>query len=334
MPQPLLAFTIDVEEDMPDWGITDPISVGNVEALPRVHDLCARHGVRPTYLCTYPVATTPFSVSVLRDLHARGDCEIGTHMHAWNTPPFGSVPGREGDERKHTYYQFELGAERFRAKLEVLHEALAELAGEPPRSFRAGRFGIDAATLRELRPLGYEVDSSVTPLTEPVAARGPDFRDAPQHPYRPHHDDVARPGDLPIVEIPVSVSLTRRVPRFVQSTYLRLPPVTRLRGLLSRDFLGVLDFAWLYPARFDLELMSAAARTLVEDGAPILNVFLHSSELLDGRSGRVRDSAELEQVYERLDGLFRLCTQEFGARPCTLLEAGRELAGGLGVGAR
>lgn len=334
MPKPLLAFTIDVEEDMPDWGITDPISVGNVAALPRVHDLCERHGVRPTYLCTYPVATMPYSRAVLRELFARGDCELGTHMHAWNTPPFGRVPGREGDERRHTYYQFELGPERFRDKLAVLHEAVGAITGEAPRSFRAGRFGIDAATLRELLPFGYEVDSSVTPLTAPVAARGPDFREAPQHPYRPAHDDVTRPGDLPIVEIPVSISLTRRVPRLVRSTYVRLPRATRLRGLLSRDFLGLLDFAWLYPARFDAELMGAAARTLVRDGAPILNVFLHSSELLDGRSGRVHDGAELELVYERLDEIFRLCIDEFGARPCTLQEAGRELAGALGVGAR
>ena len=137
--------------------------------------------------------------------------------------------------------------------------------------------------------LGYEVDTSVTPLSEQLEDRGPDFRSAPQHPYRPARDDVARRGDLPIVEIPVSVALTRRVPRLVQSAYVRLPRRARLRGLLSRDFLGWIDFAWLYPARFDLELMRGAARTLVEDGASVLNVFLHSSELVDGLSGRVRD---------------------------------------------
>jgi len=334
MPSPLLVFTIDVEEDMPDWGITDPITVSNVAGLPRLAELCARHGVRPTYLCTYPVVTAPESVRILRELHARGDCEIGTHLHAWNTPPFRGVPGRSGDERLHTYYQFELGAERFRAKLATLHAAVTELTGEAPRSFRAGRFGIDAATLRELLPLGYEVDSSVTPLSHQTEDRGPDFRGAPQHPYRPARDDVGRRGDLPIIEIPVSVALTRRVPRFVQSAYVRLPSAARLRGLLSRDFLGWLDFAWLYPARFDLELMGAAARTLVGGGSPILNVFLHSSELVDGSSGRVRDSGELEQVYGRMEALFRLCREEFGARPCTLHEAGRELAGPLGIGAR
>lgn len=332
MPPPLLVFTIDVEEDMPDWGITDPITVSNVEALRGLAALCARHGVRPTYLCNYPVATQPSSAAVLRELHARGDCEIGTHLHAWNTPPFQGVPGRVGDERSQTYYQYELGPDRFRAKLEVLHAALTELAGGPPRSFRAGRFGIDAATLRELLPLGYEVDSSITPLSEHVADGGPDFRRAPQHPYRPAHDDVARRGDLPIVEIPVSISLTRRVPRLVQSAFVRLPQATRVRGLLSRDFLGWIDFAWLYPARFDLDLMSAAARTLIRGGAPVLNVFLHSSELCDGTSGR--DATVQGQVLQRLEQFFRLCLDEFDARPCTLLEAGRELGKGLGIGAR
>src|SRR5262245_24988092 len=96
---PRLLFTIDVEEDMPGWEITDPISVSNVAALPRLAELCRALGVQPTYLVTYPVAATPESAAILRLLHARGDCEIGTHLHPWNTPPYLGVPGREGDER-------------------------------------------------------------------------------------------------------------------------------------------------------------------------------------------------------------------------------------------
>jgi hypothetical protein len=172
--QPLLCFSIDVEEDMPGWEIAETTTVSNVRALPRLADMAARLGVRPTYLVTYPVATDPEAARILRELHARGDCEIGTHLHPWNTPPFVDVPGRAGDERKHAYYMSELGATKFRAKLERLHAVLGELAGTPPRSFRAGRFGIDAPTLRELLPLGYEVDSSVTrrwPSTARTAAR-------------------------------------------------------------------------------------------------------------------------------------------------------------------
>jgi len=328
---PRLLFTIDVEEDMPGWDITDPVSVSNVAALPRLAELCRALDVRPTYLCTYPVATTPESAAILRLLHERGDCEIGTHLHPWNTPPFLGVPGREGDEQKQTYYQFELGPERFRAKLETLHRAVGALTGSPPRSFRAGRFGIDAATLRELIDLGYQVDTSVTPLAEHKLDRGPDFRLAPQVPYRPAREDVGRRGDLPIVEIPVSVGLTRRMPELLRRAYVHLPPATHLRGLLSRDYLGVVDYAWLYPVRFDLELMQKTVVTLVESGAPVLNVFLHSSELAPGQSGRVRSKEDVEEVFRRLAGILEFCLERFDCEPCTLGEAGRALGPSLGL---
>lgn len=329
---PSLILTVDVEEDMPGWEITDPISVSNVAALPRLADACRELGVRPTYLCTYPVATTPTSAEVLRALYARGGCEIGTHLHAWNTPPFQEVPGRAGDERKHAYYQFELGPERFRAKLEVLHRAVGALTGAEPRTFRAGRFGIDASTLRVLIEHGYQVDTSITPLAEHRADGGPDFRGAPQHPYRPAHDDAGRRGDLPIVEIPVSIGLTRALPGALRTAYAYLPPVTRLRGLLSRDFLGWIDFAWLYPVRFDLDLMIRAATVLVAAGAPVLNVFVHSNELVPGQSGRVNTPADVEQVFARLAGFFEHCMKAFDAVPCTLGEAGRRLRPTLGLG--
>lgn len=329
--RPRLVFSVDVEEDMPGWQIAERLSLSNAAALPRLAEQCARLGVRPTWLCTYPMATEPESAAVLRALHARGDCELGTHLHPWNTPPFQGVPGRTGDEQKQAYYLSELGPERFRAKLERLHAAVGALAGAAPRSFRAGRFGLDSPTLGELVRLGYEVDSSVTPLAEHTADGGPDFRRAPAHPYRPAQDDLQARGELPIVEIPVSIGLTRRVPAALQRAYVHLPRFTRLRGLLSRDGLGLVDYAWLYPVRFELDLMMRAADVLVAGGAPTLNVFLHSSELVPGMSGRVKTRADVEQVLQRLEGLFRHCLERLGAEPCTLAEAGRALRPALGL---
>src|ERR1051326_3359209 len=68
----------------------------NIYALPRLHALFARHGVRPTYVITYPVATDPRSADVLRRLLDGADCEIGAHHHVWETPPFS-----EEDVRRH-----------------------------------------------------------------------------------------------------------------------------------------------------------------------------------------------------------------------------------------
>lgn len=328
---PRLLFTIDVEEDMPGWEITDPITVQNATALPQLADACAEIGVRPTYLCTYPVVTDPVSSQILRSLSARGDCEIGTHLHPWNTPPFNGIPGRDVDERTVPYYQYELGPERFRLKLEVLHAAITELTGTAPVSFRAGRFGIDAATLAVLPELGYQVDSSVTPLEEHLDDDGPDFRSAPQAPYRPSRHDISRRGDLPIVEVPVSVALTHRLPRMFTQAFVHIPKTMHVRGLLSRDYLRLVDFAWLYPARFDLDLMVRAATTLHGEGNPILNVFIHSSELIPGASGRVRTQGDVDEFVARARSILRFCIEEFGALPMTLGEAGRELRPGLGL---
>ena len=59
----------------------------NLYALPTLHALFRRHGVRPTYVITHPVATDPRSADVLRALRETGTCEIGAHHHAWETPP-------------------------------------------------------------------------------------------------------------------------------------------------------------------------------------------------------------------------------------------------------
>ena len=331
MTRPLLLLTIDVEEDMPGWRIERNISVSNVAALPRLAELCRELGMRPTYLCTHPVVTDPAAVTILRRLAERGDCEIGTHMHPWNTPPFNGVPGRVTDEHATTFYQFELGPRRFAEKLAVLHEAVGRVARRPPVSYRAGRFGIDSATLAVLLEFGYEVDSSITPLEEHMDDEGPDFRSAPQYPYRPSEEQVTMLGDMPIVEVPVSVALTRHVPDLLMQAYVYLPKASRMRGLLSRDYLRIIDFAWLYPARFDLDLMTKAANTLMNDGNPVLNVFLHSSELVPGTSGRVQTDEQAAEVYTRLRGILRHCLDEFDAAPATLREAARELRPSLGL---
>lgn len=325
-PPPLLLLTIDVEEDMPGWVVQEPLSVANVQALLRLAELCRDLGVRPTYLCTYPVATRPESRAVLRELSERGDCEIGSHLHAWNTPPFAGVPGRAGDERRVAYFQFELGRERFRSKLETLHAAVASVTATPPVSFRAGRFGIDAATLEELCAFGYLVDSSVTPLDTHVHLGGPDFRGAPQEPYHPSRRDVTRRGSLPILEIPVSVGPTRRLPAFVQRALVRLPARAHVRGLLSRDFLNLVEFAWLYPPRFELDPMRRTAGALVRSGVPMLNVFLHSSELQPGASGRADTPEQVEASFQRLRLLLEHLIEHHGARPATLAEAAKELS--------
>ena len=328
--RPLLLLTIDVEEDMPGWTITDPVSVANIRGLERVAELCGRLRVRPTYLCTYPVVKHPDSSALIRSLHERGDCEVGTHLHPWNTPPFAPHTVRGVDEREVAYYCYEIEPDEFRAKLESLHAAITELTGAPPTSFRAGRFGIDESMMDALHDLGYEVDSSITPgvnhLLDHGEVNGPNFRGAPRVPYRPSQNDIRVRGDRGLIEIPVGIGLTRHVPERVRRAYLKAPRKMHVRGLLSKDFLRVVDMAWLYPPKFELRLMARAARTLVREGASVLNVFLHSSELVTGAASLVNDEAALDRCYDRLRGILKFCLTKLDAQPATLTEAARALS--------
>jgi len=105
----------------------------NIYALPRLHALFARHGVRPTYLITYPVAADPRSADVLRALVGGGDCEVGAHHHAWETPPCTAE-----DIRRHPY-ALSLPRAQFDRQLESLTGAIETAIGRRPASWARAR---------------------------------------------------------------------------------------------------------------------------------------------------------------------------------------------------
>src|SRR3954469_14464772 len=185
----------------------------NLYALPRLHALFARHGVRPTYVITYPVARDPESAAVLRSLYAAGDCEIGAHHHAWETPPCTA-----DDVRRHPYAA-SLPLKQFEAQLASLTSTIQDAVGVQPRSYRSGRFGFSAAHTPALERLGYQVESSVAPLFFEKHKNGPDFVEAPLTPYYLAYDDAAKPGASGLLEVPVSAGLDRRLPKAIQYLY-------------------------------------------------------------------------------------------------------------------
>ena len=87
-----LIITIDTEED--DWGRYDPDghSLKNIQRIPPLQSIFDELGFRPTYLLSYPVATDDGSISILKEMADGKRCEIGTHCHPWNTPPFNGIP--------------------------------------------------------------------------------------------------------------------------------------------------------------------------------------------------------------------------------------------------
>jgi hypothetical protein len=284
----------------------------NIYALPRLHALFARHGVRPTYVITHPVAMDPRSADVLRDLRAAGDCEIGAHHHAWETPPC-----TEEDVKRHPYASM-LPRAQFDAQLASLTSAIAAAVGEPPVSYRSGRFGFSADHVAALERRGYLVESSVAPLFYESHKGGPEFVDAPLKPYFLAYDSATCAGSSSVLEVPVSAALNRRLPKALQRAYARAPkPYTTKRVLRA---LRLVRMRWLRPSYSSLEDMIGLATDLARWNEPVLNLLFHSSEAIVGGSPYNRTAAELASFCDRLDRFLSFATRELGAAPATFAE--------------
>jgi hypothetical protein len=310
-------ISIDTEGDNL-WARPRSATTRNARFLPRFQALCEAHGFRPTYLTNYEMANCPEFRAFGRDVLRRGTAEVGLHVHAWDSPPL--VPLTEDDSAHHPYL-FEYPEPVIRAKVALLTDLLEDTFGVKMVSHRAGRWGLDAVYARVLAKRGYRVDCSVTPHTswkcwpgDPNGSGGPDFTRCPDTPYFLDPDDVCRPGDSTLLEVPMTVvrhphpagawlhHLTRRLPRYLRVPVNRLfPPVVRLQpdGRNRRQLLRVL--AW--------------AR---RQGRDYVQFTLHSSELMPGGSPTFPTEASIERLYEDMACVFEVARGH--CRGATLVE--------------
>jgi len=292
----------------------------NLYALGRLHEFFERHGVRPTYVITHPVAEDPRSAEVLRTLLARGTCEIGAHHHAWETPPFSPE-----DVDRHPY-ALSLPLTQFDAQLASLTESIERAVGARPVSYRSGRFGFSASHVSSLERAGYLVDSSVAPLFYEAHKHGPDFVGAPLTPYFLAYDDATRPGSSDVLELPISAALNRRVPETVEHLYARAPWNYTTKRVLR--LARIARVRWLRPSYSSTADMMALARQIVRRGAPILNLLFHSSEAIVGGSPYNKTQGELDAFFDRLGQFLVFATKELGAEGMTFAEYRRTFAEG------
>jgi peptidoglycan/xylan/chitin deacetylase (PgdA/CDA1 family) len=304
---------IDTESDNQwDEGARASPTFENIYALPRLHELFARHAVRPTYVVTHPVASDGRSAAVLRGLLAGGDCEVGAHHHAWETPPCVAE-----DIARHAYAST-LPRDQFDRQVASLTDAITAAVGVPPVSYRSGRFGFSADHVGSLERHGYLVESSVAPLFFEAHKGGPEFVEAPLRPYFLAYDNATRPGTSNLLEVPVSAGLNRRLPAWLQHAYARAPRPYATKRVLRA--LRLVRMRWLRPSYSSLADMIALARELARTGEPVLNLLFHSSEAIVGGSPYNRTQAELDAFCDRLETFLAVATSELGARPATFSE--------------
>lgn len=298
---------VDTEADN-QWvaSARNELEVKNVYELPRLHELCDRYGVRPTYLVTYEMAVDDGAKRVLKDLAASERCEIATHHHPWSTPP-------EVDDH---LYPLNLTPEHFAAQLERLTDAVAGITGERPVSYRAGRNGFTGWQVGILEKQGYLVDSSVDPFFNESRKGGPSFAGAPLAPYFVSPEDPRRAGESDLLEIPVTSALDRKWPEWLAAAYADVRSAYKFRRALR--LLRIARPIWLRPSYSKKEDMLLLARRVLDAGLPA-NIIFHSSELLPGASPYNQTREEVERFYRDLEALLAYLT-EHGAAGTTFRE--------------
>ena len=316
--KPQLVITVDVEPDR-QWDDEPVLCLENLVRLPRLHMLLHDIGARPTYLTTYAVCADQTCAAMLSRFAHADTCEVGAHLHPWDTPPFLPSDGRNGPKP----FPTELEPDVLRAKLGSLTDALSEQIGIQPRSYRAGRWGLDGPGLRLLEELGYRVDSSVTPMISWAnqrgrreGSRGPCFTFAPREPYYPDLGDVCRPGRSTVLEVPISVGFRARVLERFSAWYRKAPDGPLAVRLLKRWPMRLL---WFRPTFSSARTMIRMGERLLADGSPVLNMAFHSSEVLPGGSPYFKTEGQADAFLRRI----RQTVAHFvgrGVEPATLSE--------------
>ena len=303
--QPLLLVIIDTEEEF-DWRLPhrrENTSVTAVAAQWRAQEVFARHGIVPTYVVDYPVASNLAAVDALAPFAEAGHCRIGAHLHPWVNPPYSETVNA------YNSYPGNLPPILEREKLAILTETITNNFGVKPVLYKAGRYGIGPATAQIIEDLGYRMDASVVPFTSFSNDGGPDFTGKGFHPTW-----FGSKGDL--LEIPLSCGFYGALrgagpvlfPRLSGAAGMRL----RLPGILSR--LGVLERIRLTPEGVDLAANMRLARSLFDQGCRVFSLTYHSPSLVPGMTPYVKTTQELERFLATLDRFFQFFREELGGR--------------------
>jgi len=300
---PTLAIVIDTEEEF-DW--TAPFSrqargTRNLRELPRLQEVLDRHGAMPLYVIDHPVASDAAAMRWLCETRDRGACRIGAHLHPWVTPP-----DRESINGSNSF-TCNLPGDLQLAKIVSLTDTIAAGTGERPTAFRAGRYGIGAATFEALVETGYTTDLSVAPHSRFSEQGGPSF-------YKWHNSPFWADTERRLLGLPVTTGFSGTLralgPSVAPLLDNRMAHALHLPGLLAH--LRLLERARLTPEGTGLAEMKRLIAALVADGERVLTLSLHSSTLLPGATVYTRDEAERDALLAALDAIISWFVSQAG----------------------
>jgi len=236
------------------------------------------------------------------ELKSAGD-EIGIHIHTW-----------VWDQKLSKWVQTKdphLESKIVHISLDMFENKL----GCPPLSVRMGWFTMSDEIMRTLDERGLLVDSSAIPG---MSSSGKfDERDniydwvrAPRAPYHPSYDDYQSPGNMKILEIPISTqsasrsnNFTRFVNRFSgMKSLVKLLPLARRLNLNPNPFFQISPWWSLAGNR---RIINEYYKKTNRDGMAFLVASFHPCDILNPITGKKNLIFEgyLTKVIEEISSL-------------------------------
>jgi len=298
MKKPAFLITIDTEGDNLWRNRSGHVTTKNAAYLARFQQICEKYRFKPTWLTNYEMAIDLVYIDFARDVIARGQGEVGMHLHAWNSPPAFALTDNDW---QHQPYLIEYPREEMRKKVDFMTQLLQETFNVKMLSHRAGRWAFDEYYAELLIEHGYRVDCSVTPGVNwrfspgaPQGNGGSDYTRFPREAYYLDAADIARPGASPLLEVPMTI-------RYKHSGLMNTlkQGYDRLRGKRRTP-----SVHWLRPTGGNAQQMITLAEKTLADGADYVEFMLHSSEFMPDGSPTFTTEADIDRLYADLEQLF------------------------------
>ena len=311
---PRLLVVVDTEEEF-DWGKPFDRANTGVDAMAHLgpfQELCDSFGIRPVYVCDYPVVDQANGRELLVQYHKEGRAIIGAHLHPWVSPP------HEEEVNAYHSYPGNLEPRLEREKLLRLRDRIETEFGERPTIYKAGRYGFGPNTAQILQELGFEIDLSPCGPHDFRGDGGPDYRGFSSRPY------LFGEGLLALPATGAYVGFLGHDSANSLYTWSGAPGLqwARLKGIFSR--LGVVDRLSLSPEGYTISDLRKLTDHLRKGGESVFSLTLHSPSLSPGNTSYVRDESQLKDFVERIRQYFTYFTTELGGIPSTPAEV-REL---------
>ena len=284
-------ITVDTEGDnLWAWKPGDIITTENAKYIDRFQNLCEQYRFVPVYLCNYEMIMDSSFCAYLARKASDNKCEIGMHLHAWNSPPIYELENVYGGQA----YITEFSRQQMLEKHIFLRDLIKEKTGFMPVSYRSGRWATNDTLFSVLEEIGIKVDCSVTPGVTMEHCPGQTVKGGNSYigfsctPYR-------LTGDL--VEVPMT---TKLIKSFAGKT-IKNKVGNFIRG---KQF-------WLRPAVHDYKEMMFLVSKMEKAHIPYLEFMIHSSELMPGGSPYGRDQDSVEKIYSRMEQLFETTSKTY-----------------------